>query len=82
MTDEVFDPHEWYFVVQCGECQGFIPLGEAPPITAQVEPRFVELRVLCPSCGHERGYQPKEISRQLQRARKLHSIKSQFFPPR
>jgi hypothetical protein len=30
MTDEVFDPHEWYFVVQRGKCQGFIPLGEAP----------------------------------------------------
>ena len=65
--DEDFDPHEWYFVVRCTDCLDYIPLGEAPPIDAPVEPRFIELRAICPSCGLEQGYRAADVSRQLRR---------------
>jgi hypothetical protein len=64
---EAFDPHDWYFVVRCAECFEYVPLGEAPPIDAPVEPKFVELRVICPHCGSEQGYRADEVSRQLRR---------------
>jgi hypothetical protein len=67
MAVEDFDPHEWYFVVQCDRCSQFIPLGEAPPIDADVDPKFAELRVICPSCHTDQGYQPQQVSRQLRR---------------
>jgi hypothetical protein len=65
--DEDFDPHDWYFVVRCAECLDYIPLGEAPPIFAPVEPKFVELRAICPGCGIEQGYGAVDVSRQLRR---------------
>ena len=64
---DVFDPHQWYFVVQCEACREFIPLGEAPPIDADVEPRFAELHVMCPHCDATCRYQPRQVSRQLRR---------------
>jgi hypothetical protein len=66
---EFFDPHQWYFGVRCEDCQQFISLGEAPPINADVEPRFVELHVICPHCEADRGYRPMQVTRQLQRVR-------------
>lgn len=64
---DAFDPHEWFFVVRCAACRDYIALGEAPPIDAPVEPRFVELRATCPHCGVERSYRADEVSRQLRR---------------
>jgi hypothetical protein len=42
-----------------------LPSAKRPPSDAEVEPRFVELRAICPSCGEERGYTPRQVSRQL-----------------
>jgi hypothetical protein len=66
---EFSDPHQWYFVVQCEACRQFISLGEAPPINADVEPRFIELHVICPHCAADRGYRPMQVTRQLQRVK-------------
>jgi hypothetical protein len=62
-----FDPHIWRFVVRCEACKGTIALGDAPPIDVMIEPRFAELRVVCPHCGADGGYQPRHLARQLQR---------------
>jgi hypothetical protein len=62
-----FDPHTWRFVVPCGQCEGLIALGDAPSVDMLIEPHFSELRVICPYCGNDGGYQPRQLSRQLQR---------------
>jgi hypothetical protein len=66
--EEIFDPHAWYFVVRCEACREFIPLGEAPPIDAHVEPKFAELHVICPHCATNCRYRQDQVSRQLRRA--------------
>jgi predicted TIM-barrel fold metal-dependent hydrolase len=63
-----FDPHVWRFVVRCDGCLEFVSLGEAPPIYVDIDPKFAELRVICPHCGAEHGYRQEQVSRQLQRA--------------
>ena len=59
------DPGKWYFVVDCFDCDGPIPLADAPSPTEKPDPlRYREISdVKCPHCGGVGSYAPPQISR-------------------
>jgi hypothetical protein len=61
------DPGNWYFVVDCLDCESPIPLAGAPSPAEKPDPlRYrVISEVKCPHCGGIGTYTPRQISRRL-----------------